>query len=148
MPRYGSYTRLTLLSVTIFASVIGAQRQQHFFSLDALETAREQTLPIQYHQPWSILLSQNVITSNCVVLEPPELAQTHKSIHEFGDVLILNKSSPNVLCAECAEKNTLQIIGFDQRSVWMKVSELCSTIDYKYSLETATLAEYEVVSSE
>jgi hypothetical protein len=43
----------------------------------------------------SLLLPQNIVTSNSVVLQPPELAQTHKLINEFGDVLILNKSSLN-----------------------------------------------------
>jgi len=137
--------RLALLFVALSVSAIDAQRQQHHFSLDALESARKQTLTIPHHQPWSILLSQNIITSECVVLQPPELAQTHKSIREFGDVFILNKSASDVKPFECAAENTLEILGFDQRSVWMKVSEWCSTIDYKYSTEIATLAEYEVV---
>jgi hypothetical protein len=142
MRRSGSGMRLTLLFLGVFASVLDAQREQHLFSL---ETAHKQTLPVQHHQPWSLLLSQNIVTSNCIILEPPELAQTHKSIKEFGDVLILNKSSSNERGTECAEENTLEILGFDQRSVWIKVSELCSTIDYKYSTEIATLADYEVV---
>jgi len=145
MRRSGSGMRLTLLFLGLSASVLHAQREQHLFSLDTLETVREQTLTVQHHQPWSLLLSQNIVTSNCVVLEPPDVAQTHKSINGFGDVVILNKSSSNGPGVECAEKNTLEILGFDQRSIWMKVSELCSTIDYKYSTEIATLAEYEVV---
>jgi len=142
MRRSGSGMKLTLLFLGVFASVLDAQREQHLFSL---ETPHEQTVPVQHHQPWSLLLSQNIVTSNCIVLEPPELAQTHKSINELGDVLILNKSSSNEQGTECAEENTLEILGFDQRSLWMKVSELCSTIDYKYSTEIASLAEYEVV---
>jgi len=142
MRRSGSGMRLTLLFLGVFASVLDAQREQHVFSLG---TAHEQTLPVQHHQPLSLLLSQNIVTSNCIVLQPPELAQTHKSIKEFGDVFILNKSSPDVQEMECAEENTLEIFGYNQPSIWMKVSELCSTIDYKYSTEIATLAEYEVV---
>jgi hypothetical protein len=145
MRRCGSGMRLAVLFLGLFASVLDAQREQHLFSLDALEAAHEQTLPIQHHQPWSLVLSQNIVTSKCVVLQPPELAQTHKSIKEFGDVFILNKSSPDVQEMECAEENTLEIFGYNQPSIWMKVSELCSSLDYKYSTETATLAEYEVV---
>ena len=137
---------LSLLFLTLFTFVLDA-REQHIFSLDTLETVLEQRISLQHYQPWSLLLSQNVSTSNCIVLQSPALAQTHKSIKEFGDVLVLNKAPSNVRGGECVEDSILEILGFDQRSIWMKVSELCSTIGYKYSDDIAPLAEYEVVYS-
>jgi hypothetical protein len=118
-------------------------REQHFFSL---LSSQGQTVTPHHHQPWSLLLSQDSQTSQCMVISSPEHTQSHKSIKQPGDVLILNKSPSGVDETGQFEENILEIIGFDNIILWTKANEICSSISWS-SFSTDTISEYEVVHS-
>ena len=119
-------------------------REQHVFSLDSPKAL---TVTPYHHQPWSLVISQNTRTLNCVILSHPQYTQSHKSVQEPGDAVIVNKSPSSIDGWEGVEERTLEIIGFDKRIIWNKAAELCSSLDSSQaiSFETDTLAEYEVV---
>lgn len=71
----------------------------------------------------------------------------HRSIEYPGDVLIVNKTLSSIDGIDDVKEYVLEIIGFDQRILWAKVSEMCSFIDYGYFADDELLAEYEVVCS-
>ena len=97
------------------------------------------------HQPWSLLFSQNRGSLECVVLSAPERAQYHHAIEELGDILVIDKSTHGVEIE--FEESTFEIIGYDKRILFEKLSELCTGIelDYVAQSEPDSLAEYEVV---
>lgn len=137
MRRLGASLFLIALSLPLFSAW-----EQQVFSLDHREV---QTIAPHHHQPWSLLLTRDTATSDCVIIHPPELAQKHRLIKDQGDVLIINKTLSRVDGIECLKEHTLEIIGFNKRIVWAKTSELCSSIDYQYFGNDEPLAEYEVV---
>jgi hypothetical protein len=139
MRRLGTSLFLIALSLPLFSA-----REQQVFSLDHRQA---QTITPPHHQPWSLLLTQDTATSDCVIIHLPELAQKHRLIKDQGDVLIINKTLSRVDGIECLKEHTLEIIGFDKRIVWTKTNELCSSIDYQYLGNDEPLAEYEVVCS-
>ena len=132
---------VSLSLIALFLPLLAA-REQQIFSVDY---AQVQTITPQHHQPWSLLLSQNIETSNCIVHKAPEYAQFHRSIKEPGDVVVINKNPSSLDNLENVKEFTLEIIGYDSRTLWTKTSELCSSIDYQYFLEVEEFAEYEVV---
>jgi hypothetical protein len=132
---------LSLSLITLFLPLLSAWEQQ-LFSVDYLQV---QTIIPQHRQPWSLLLSQNIETSNCIVHKAPEHAQVHRSIKEPGDVVVINKAPTSLDNLENIKEHTLEIIAYDNRALWIKTSELCASIDYQYFLEVEDFAEYEVV---
>ena len=137
MPQYGRGLSL----VALFLPLLSAWEQQVFY----VDYPQVQTITPQHHQPWSLLISQNIETSNCVVHNAPEPAQVHRSIQKPGDVVVINKAPSSLDNFENVNEYTLEIIGYDNRTLWAKTSELCSSIDYQYFLEVEEFAEYEVV---
>jgi len=133
--------RASLFLIALSLPLLSA-REQQVFSLDHRQV---QTITLHHHQPWSLLLTRDTATSDCVIVHPPELAQKHRLIKDKGDVLIINKTLSRVDGIECLKEHTLEIIGFDKRIVWTKTNELCSSIDYQYFGNDEPLAEYEVV---
>ena len=133
--------RRSLSIIALFLPLLSAW-EQHVFSVDYSQV---QTITPQHHQPWSLLLSQDIETSNCIVHKAPEHAQVHRSIKKPGDVVVINKAQSSIDNLENVKEYTLEIIGYDSRTLWIKTSELCSSIDYQYFLEIEDFAEYEVV---
>jgi hypothetical protein len=134
--------RLGLAAIAAFLPLLEAKPQQVAFSL---RPRQAQIIVPQHHQPWSILLSQNPNTADCIVLSQPAQAQFHKSINNAGDVLMVNKTLSSTDGFEIINEYVVEIIGYDQRILWQKTSELCSAINYQYPTEVDPLAEFEVV---
>jgi hypothetical protein len=132
------------LALLTFCLPLCSAREQQVFSLGSSRT--QKILP-HHHQPWSLLLSRDTYSSNCIILHPPELTQIHRSISKPGDVLVIDKSPSSAEGIDGVTDHTYEIIGFDKRLLWSKTSELCSLIDYQYFSEDKPLAEYEVVCS-
>ena len=130
---------LSFALLAFFLPLLNA-REQQLFSLDS----KVQTFVPEHHRPWSLLLSQNIESSTCVILSSPEHTQSHKSIRNPGDVVVINKSSSSVDGVEGVIENTLEIVGFDRRVLWSKAGELCTSIEDQ-SFTAVDTTEYEVV---
>ena len=116
--------------------------EQHVFSPD---DSHIQTITPQRHQPWSLLITYNINSFDCVVLRAPELAQTHRAIRNRGDVLVIKKSPSTFDGMDGVQESTLEIIGFDERILWTTTSSFCASIEHSHFSEEEELAEYEVV---
>ena len=142
-PRLNMKLRL-LLTAAVLPLINARQQQQRPLSLNSPEL---QTIETHHSQPWSLLLTQDPATSNCIVLSPPEQAQIHRSIKEPGDVLIINKTLSSIDGFEVVDEHVMQILGFDERILWSTTSQLCSSIKYQYPSTLETYSEFEVVCS-
>jgi hypothetical protein len=134
--------QVIFIFLLLFISFTNAREQQIF----SLGYPHVQTIIPKHHQPWSLLLSQDTATSNCVLFKGPEYAQKHQSIRQPGDVIVVNKS-PSLGGIKDVEKYTLEIIGFEKQVLWDKASEICTSISYGETSQVEPLAEYEVVYS-
>jgi hypothetical protein len=134
--------RLVLCVFAALLPVLHAREQQTF----SLQRPQDQTIVPHHRQPWSLLLSKDPSTGDCIVLSQPEQAQIHRSINDPGDVLVINKTLSSVDGFEIIDQYVMEILGYDQRILWMKTSNLCSAIEYEYlSTDEDASGEYEVV---
>ena len=117
-------------------------REQHVFNLNGPDVQR---IVPPHHQPWSLLVAQNPRTGDCVVLNQPELTQTHRSIEEKGDYVVVNKTMSSSDGVEIDHDNIFEIIGFDKRILWTTTNQMCHGIEYPPSDIAETYKEYEVV---
>jgi hypothetical protein len=122
-------------------------REQQVFSISDVERQISNTITRNHAQPWSLLLSLDLDTSSCVVLQPVELAQPHRSLQASNDVQVISKSPSRFDGTDLEREATLEILALDETVLWAKANELCSRIEYEYFSDYATLAEYEVVSN-
>jgi hypothetical protein len=118
-----------------------------------LSQARQQILSLnsevnqvisQHHLPVSILVQQNPSSRNCVILSNVVETQVHREIQSPSDTLVINKNMLNTV-ADPLQESVLEILAYDKRSLWAKVSEMCSAIHYELPPEIESYAEYEVV---
>ena len=122
----------TFIIAVSFLPVLHAK--QHILSLNSF-----QSIVLSHHQPWSILLSKNPMTQDCTILSSPSQAQIHRAVQAVGDTLILNKSQ-----STDQTEDVVEILGYDQRSLWGTINQFCENIDYQIP-EVESYAEYEIV---
>jgi hypothetical protein len=131
--------RLVLTCLAALLPVLEARIQQTF----SLRDPEAQIIVPQHRQPWSLLLSQDPKTSDCIVLSPPEQAQVHRTIEKPGDVLVINKTLSRVDGFEIIDEYVMEILGYDEHILSTKISQLCAAIEYHSTVDIT--AEYEVV---
>jgi hypothetical protein len=118
------------------------EARQHILSLKS----EAQSLLPQHDQPWSVLLKRDPSSMDCVILSAIEETQVHRAIQEPGDTLVVNKNLLNT-GANPLQDSIMEILAYDKRSLWAKVSEMCSGIEYQLPPEIESFADYEVVRS-
>ena len=107
MRRYGP----SVLLVTVFVPLLSVGEQRVF----SVDYPKIQKITPQHHQPWSLVLSQDVDTSDCIIHKAPEHAQFHRSIKDPGDVVVINKTQSSLDNVEDVKEYIVEIIGFDNR---------------------------------
>jgi hypothetical protein len=117
-------------------------REQQVFSAGHAEL---QIIGRNHTQPWSLLVSLDLDTASCVVLQPLELAQPHHSLQSPDDVQVIPKSSSSFDGMAIEGEGTIEILALDQGRIWSTVNEMCDHVEFEYFSDHATLAEYEVV---
>jgi hypothetical protein len=117
-------------------------REQQVFSVGHTEP---QTIGRNHTQPWSLLVSLDLDTSSCVVLQPIELSQPHRSLQTPDDVQVITKSSSSFDGIALEGEGIIEILALDQGTIWDTVNQICDHVEYEYFSDHATLAEYEVV---
>lgn len=127
-----------LVFIVAFLPLLEAR--QHVLSLNA----DVKTINPERHQPWSVLLEQHPVSMDCMMLSSPQQAQIHRAIQQPGDTLVIQKNLLNTMRNPRAD-SVMEILAYDVRTLWSKVSQLCSAIDYQLPPEVETYSEYEVV---
>ena len=105
-----------------------------------------QTVIPKHHQPWSVLLQQDPANKDCIILSNIGEAQFHSEIREPGDALVIHKNMLN-MGVDPLQESIMEILAYDKRSLWTKVSELCAAVEYELPPEIESYSEYEVVSN-
>jgi hypothetical protein len=133
------------LTLLLFASLgLVNAREQQILSVGETQIKK---VTLYHHRPWTILFSKQIHDSSCTVLTSPEPAQIHRSVTEPGDVIVLNKTLSTMDAKDGVNEHTFEIIGFDEHALWTQLFKLCDSIEYQYSSEASSLAEYEVVQA-
>jgi hypothetical protein len=117
-------------------------REQHVFSTSHAEP---QIIGRNITQTWSLLVSLDLDSASCVVLQPLELTQPHRSLQSTDDVQVIPKSSSSFDGMAVEGEGTIEILALDQDRIWSTVNEMCDHLEFEYFSDHATLAEYEVV---
>jgi hypothetical protein len=131
-----------LALLPLLVALADAREQQQVLSAGH---AAPQVIGRNQTQPWSLLVSLDLDTASCVVLQPLELTQPHHALQSPDDVRVIPKSSSSFDGMAIEGEGTIEILALDPRLIWSTVNEMCDHVEFEYFSDYATLAEYEVV---